>query len=362
MKVPLTTMQKALSTFSTNKRGGYLVDCQSNRDSRLDSLKGSLIILVVLGHMLEPYFDTPVNIILYVMIYSFHMPLFILLSGYFFNPMQEDTKFWRSTLKLLESLIVFWIIGLFVYPIPEDSLNISMLLTPRWSLWYILSLLFWRLSSYYLAKRGINITSSRSIIISFLISIAAGLIPISLALSFQRTLVFFPFFLIGMRLKSSSFSLKQIRIWIFAVPVLAAVLYMIVKYQGGILYHVCYTFFGNRPYSTYLDAISRGLGLTLGLILSLFIFKIFPRVPILDIIGTLTLPIYLLHIYGLKIFNLLIDHNILPSTTIYLMLYALLIIAIAATIGSRPFSRYILNPISSIARNFRQKPTASAIK
>ena len=362
MKVPLTTMQKALSTFSTNKRGGYLVDYQSNRDSRLDSLKGFLIILVVLGHMLEPYFDTPVNIILYVMIYSFHMPLFILLSGYFFNPMQEDTKFWRSTLKLLESLIIFWIIGLFAYPIPEDSLNTSMLLTPSWSLWYILSLLFWRLSSYYLAKRGIDITSSRSIIISFLISIVVGIIPISLELSFQRTLVFFPFFLIGMRLKSSSFSLKQIRIWIFAVPVLAAVLYLIVKYQGGILYNVCYTFFGNRPYSTYLDAISRGLGLALGLILSLFIFKTFPRVPILDIIGTLTLPIYLLHIYGLKIFNLLIDHNILPSTTIYLMLYALLIIAIAATIGSRPFSRYILNPISSIARNFRQKPTASAIK
>lgn len=357
----MSTAQNTLISDSHTPTGG-VISCISSRNRKFDSIKGFLIILVVFGHMLEPYFASSVNVVLYVIIYSFHMPLFILLSGYFFNPIQEDTKFWRSTLKLSESLIVFWIIGLFVYPIPEDSLNISMLLTPRWSLWYILSLLFWRLSSYYLAKRGINITSSRSIIISFLISIAAGLIPISLALSFQRTLVFFPFFLIGMRLKSSSFSLKQIRIWIFAVPVLAAVLYLIVKYQGGILYNVCYTFFGNRPYSTYLDAISRGLGLALGLILSLFIFKTFPRVPILDIIGTLTLPIYLLHIYGLKIFNLLIDHNILPSTTIYLMIYALLIIAIAATIGSRPFSRYILNPISSIARNFRQTPTAPAIK
>ena len=318
--------------------------------------------LVVFGHMMEPYFESSINVVLYVMIYAFHMPLFIILSGYFFNPLQEVAKFRRNTLRLLESLIVFWIIGLFVYPIPEDSINISMLLTPRWSLWYILSLLFWRLSSYYLAKHGINITSSKSIFISFLISIAAGIIPISLALSFQRTLVFFPFFLIGMRLKSSSFSLKHIRIWIFAVPVLIAVLYIIVKYQGGILYDICKAFFGNRPYNTYFDAISRVLGLAVGLILSLFIFRYFPRIPVLDTLGTLTLPIYLLHIYGLKIFNLLIDQNILPSNTAFLMIYAILIVAMAAAIGSRPFSRYILNPVSSLARNFSQKSASAAIK
>lgn len=49
----------------------------------VDLLKGIAIILVVMGHMFEPYTDwlhSPIN----QMIYSVHMPLFIFLSGFVF--------------------------------------------------------------------------------------------------------------------------------------------------------------------------------------------------------------------------------------------------------------------------------------
>lgn len=54
------------------------------RNKSLDSLKFVLIILVVLGHFLEPSrYSNKLSCDLYSVIYAFHMPLFIMLSGYF---------------------------------------------------------------------------------------------------------------------------------------------------------------------------------------------------------------------------------------------------------------------------------------
>ena len=53
------------------------------RDYRLDSIKGLLIILVILGHLiiaLDNY--NVINHSVMGLIYIFHMPLFILISGY----------------------------------------------------------------------------------------------------------------------------------------------------------------------------------------------------------------------------------------------------------------------------------------
>ena len=56
----------------------------THRNEVLDGLKFLLIVLVAVGHFSEPYRYTH-TIVLggYSVIYLFHMPLFILLSGYF---------------------------------------------------------------------------------------------------------------------------------------------------------------------------------------------------------------------------------------------------------------------------------------
>lgn len=55
----------------------------SQRNIEMDILKGLGIILVVMGHYYLPFvWFTP---------YSFHMPLFIFASGYFYNPKYENT-------------------------------------------------------------------------------------------------------------------------------------------------------------------------------------------------------------------------------------------------------------------------------
>lgn len=56
----------------------------ADRDIRFDVLKGLLIILVVLGHSINiEYLDASWDNALFHFIYSFHMPLFVFLSGFF---------------------------------------------------------------------------------------------------------------------------------------------------------------------------------------------------------------------------------------------------------------------------------------
>lgn len=52
-----------------------------------DSLKGILILLVVLGHAIQGvYTDNVETDRLWNVIYSFHMPAFFAISGYFVRP------------------------------------------------------------------------------------------------------------------------------------------------------------------------------------------------------------------------------------------------------------------------------------
>lgn len=61
-----------------------------------DNVKTLAIILVVIGHAINYLTDFDGYMIekgLYVLIYSFHMPLFLLVSGLFLKPMDAETKF-----------------------------------------------------------------------------------------------------------------------------------------------------------------------------------------------------------------------------------------------------------------------------
>ncbi|MDA3100191.1 acyltransferase family protein, partial [Staphylococcus pseudintermedius] len=54
------------------------------RDAFFDNARAILIFLVVFGHLIQPYTDAhPTVYALYLLIYSFHMPAFLFISGYF---------------------------------------------------------------------------------------------------------------------------------------------------------------------------------------------------------------------------------------------------------------------------------------
>ena len=60
---------------------------EKKRNAYFDNLKGILIFLVVLGHVLSSFAgEGSVARWLYLLIFSFHMPVFLFVSGYFAKP------------------------------------------------------------------------------------------------------------------------------------------------------------------------------------------------------------------------------------------------------------------------------------
>ncbi len=97
------------------------------RDKTVDALKGYAIILVVLGHVIGYIADENNNKI-FEFIYSFHMPLFMFLSGYII--FGKVTKPWcRWVWTRVERILIPYFVWLFVWSwlIPNEinSINFS---------------------------------------------------------------------------------------------------------------------------------------------------------------------------------------------------------------------------------------------
>lgn len=107
------------------------------RNLRLDGVKLLLIVLVVVGHCIEPTrYDNPVCGCLYSIIYSFHMPLFVFLSGYFAK-VRSFTEWKDKGLKFLETFLVIMIPQFLFFRSWHVFIN------PENSGWYLMSLIWW---------------------------------------------------------------------------------------------------------------------------------------------------------------------------------------------------------------------------
>ncbi|ATD56826.1 hypothetical protein BTM21_03280 [Clostridium chauvoei] len=160
------------------------------RNYLLDNLKVLLIFCVVFGHVIEYYINqSQILKGIYIFIYIFHMPLFVFISGYFSKNIEKISK---SAIKgLLLPYIIFNMIWYTAVYIGTREFMFSVLY-PGWTLWYLLSLFFWRIS----LKHLINI--KYILPISFIFGLLIGLLPGgSSVLSISRTITFLPFFLLG---------------------------------------------------------------------------------------------------------------------------------------------------------------------
>ncbi|MFD1705710.1 acyltransferase family protein [Siminovitchia sediminis] len=214
------------------------------RDSYFDNAKILLIFLVVFGHFLQSYIDTNAFIsFLYKFIYTFHMPAFILISGFFAKGIYEKGYISKITKKLILPYILFQIVyAIFYYFLNSKDTFQLELFQPHWSLWFLISLFCWHimLLIFNRMKPGYALT------LAVLIGLGAGYFDwISTYFSLSRTLVFFPFFLIGYYL-----SKKQIEALVQPRVKLGAVLIM-VTVAVGLLSFPDFNekwFFGSKSY------------------------------------------------------------------------------------------------------------------
>ncbi|WP_046179731.1 acyltransferase family protein [Domibacillus tundrae] len=175
------------------------------RDDYFDNVRFFLIFLVVFGHLLRPYvYDSPLIYAFYMTIYSFHMPAFIFISGFFAKGIMRPGYLKKVAGKLLIPLVFFQIVySIFYFWLEhEEALSVSLLI-PEWSLWFLISLFFWHVLLLATVKWAKPLPA-------LVISIGAGLLiglvtESSTVLSIGRTFVFFPFFLAGYYIKKEWF-------------------------------------------------------------------------------------------------------------------------------------------------------------
>ncbi len=181
---------------------------ENKRIDYFDNLKGMLIALVVLGHAIEPLLYRPSIYTLYLIIYSFHMPLFICVSGYFSSVNRG---------KIVRSLVLPYLIFQSLYLmfdvfVLKGTPGITVF-TPYWILWYLFSLIIWRVILI-----GIKEVRLQHIIIAFIVAILVGFdTSVGYYLGLSRTIVFFPFFLLGRYAKQDSFDINNFKTTKFKV-------------------------------------------------------------------------------------------------------------------------------------------------
>ncbi len=181
------------------------------RNYYFDNLKVILIFLVVLGHLIEPLITEEFYRTIYIIIYSFHMPLFIFVTGYFAKANNKGIK--KLWMLLFKYEIIYALVSFLAFIIfqPKLALGTSepfwqLLMQPIWLLWYLLSLIWWRYMLIGIKRFKWLIFIIAAMIISF------TFIDFNFRiLSIGRTLTFFPFFYLGYITKERQFDINRFR-------------------------------------------------------------------------------------------------------------------------------------------------------
>lgn len=174
-----------------------------SRDAKIDGLKFLMIYCVVLAHIRYNDYGLELN----KMIYAFHMPVFIFLSGYLTSlkaTMEKRLSWCKHTLIIYVFAQIFHLllalasgyVLMVMKKEPFDSLSLirTYLVVPGFTLWYLLCLIYWRLAVWYLSRW----VSDRWLFAgSLVLAFAAGFVPVDEVFSFQRAFSFFPFFVLG---------------------------------------------------------------------------------------------------------------------------------------------------------------------
>ncbi|CAM5691491.1 Acyltransferase 3 domain-containing protein OS=Streptomyces alboniger OX=132473 GN=CP975_11900 PE=4 SV=1 [Streptomyces alboniger] len=191
------------------------------RDAFFDNAKYLAIVLVAMAHAWEPLTDhSRTAEALYMTVYTFHMPAFILISGYFsrsFDMRADRLK------RLVTGVAVPYVIFEVAYTLfkrwaDDDPGQPISLLDPWYLTWFLVALFVWRLTVplWKIVRWPVPLALA--------ITMLAVISPdIGDDLDLQRVLQFMPFFVLGLFMKPEHFQLMRRReVRILSVPVFAA--------------------------------------------------------------------------------------------------------------------------------------------
>lgn len=262
----------------------------TKRDYLIDNCKAILIFFVVWAHFLE-FIYSDLSYTLQLIIYWFHMPVFVYFSGYLakYNPQ-----------KILKSIIIPYfcvqIFGFFYYS-AMGLTNDFRLLASYSTLWYMIALTFWYVSIPFVEKvKKPPLLIFGTIIFALIIGYDNS---VGYSLSASRTIVFYPFFLLGYFSNTKKwFQFKNnkniYRIIVASLLVVTSILTIVFKDIINVEWMYNSQSYASLNYSPIFRTMNYLISFLWILGFILFMPK---KQNILSKIGKNTLPVYLLHYF-----------------------------------------------------------------
>ncbi|MFX4291088.1 acyltransferase family protein [Streptomyces bohaiensis] len=189
------------------------------RDPYFDNVKYLAIVLVAMGHAWTPLMDSSrAASALYMFVYTFHMPAFIVVAGYFsrsFTGRPDQLR--RLVTGIGVPYLVFEVAYIAFHRQVHGGDHPWSLLDPYYVTWFLLALFVWRLTAPFWR------------IIRYPVPVALGIAALASVspelgddFNIQRVLQFLPFFVLGLTLRREHFErLRRPDVRLMAVPALA---------------------------------------------------------------------------------------------------------------------------------------------
>lgn len=271
---------------------------------KFDNIKLLSIFLVVVGHVIEPYIGkSELFKSLFIFIYSFHMPLFIFISGLF-------QKRFSDTNKLKINKIAYFVTLGFLLKILHALSKVargkafSITFFGGGSIdWFMFVLCMFMITAYLTRKLHPAVVLS----VTFVLGCFSGYVDVFRdTLWLSRYLVFMPFYFAGYYMTPQQL-IKIEKNWITKIiSGLSMLLYFVMCFRNlSLVYNLRMLFTGKNPFSSvekyYFDGCGvqhRLLCYLISALLCMAVFCFIPniKVPILSKMGANTLSVYFWHV------------------------------------------------------------------
>jgi fucose 4-O-acetylase-like acetyltransferase len=293
---------------------------ETGRDPYFDNAKFLAIVLVVLGHVWANYYTHDVYTrALYLLLYTFHMPVFVFMTGYFSRGYARSADKARN---LVGQVAVPFVIFNVLYRIqlhlggvpPHKLLNPGFVLhtlakirigewfQPWFLMWFLLALLGWRLSA------PLWVQLRRPVTVAVAVALIAGASPMVTDSTVSRMMGLLPFFVLGLTVRPEHLTVLRRRSarWIGAAVLalgLGAAYWASVNVNKKIHgFHIWATWlkfengYDHLAVSNSMGMLGRFAVLALGLVMGAAFLAVIPRRRTrFTALGGATMYVFLLH-------------------------------------------------------------------
>lgn len=270
-----------------------------------DNIKFFLILCVVLGHFSSVVLEKSAaidTVFLYTL--SFHMPLFIFISGLFTKSYQDKPLNGNKIFGLLTICLLYKLLLLLVNIYYENETISVSVFSDISAPWYLFVLVIF-MGITYLVR---NIRPAYVLGFAIVLSLISGYdAEIGRYMSLSRIIVFFPYFYAGYILEPEKVAKALDKLWLKIIAIIgliAAAVYVYLSSSDILYYRGLGT--GLASYRAIEVLVNNGetVGMTqrlityvVAVIMSIFIISLIPnsRIPFISDMGTRTLQVYVLH-------------------------------------------------------------------